>query len=262
MADDPGLPIFEDDLDEPGVIGAHLLHRPRDLAPVAVLCFFNDLLVDLAQRGVLVSRYVLRSEIGSNHIYEVEVDGRTVSVMHPGVGSPLAVGFVEEAAAVGLRTFVACGGAGALNPSLDVGHVMVVDSAVRDEGTSAHYVRPSRVISAQDTGVSVATRVLSDLDVPHFVGRTWTTDAMFRETPSRIKRRVEEGCHMVDMEASALMAIARFRGLTLAHLLYAGDMVAGGDWDSRHWDRATSVRESLFWASTKIALALHDDVTT
>ena len=252
------LPIFEDDLDEPGIIEAHLLHEPQPLAPVAVLCFFNDLLTSLVERGVLTRRYTLRSEIGSNHVYEVALDGRPVCVLHPGVGSPLAVGFTEEAAALGITTFVACGGAGALNPRYDLGHVMVVESAVRDEGTSAHYARPSRVISAQLLGVDVAHRVLDEMGVEHFTGRAWTTDAMFRETRSRVQRRIDEGCHMVDMEASALMALAQYRHLRFAHVLYAGDMVAGDEWDNRHWDRAQSVRESLFWAATRIAVALHD----
>ena len=258
MSDPDDLPLFEDDLGEPGVIEAQLLHSPQPIAPVAVLCFFNDLLADLEERDVLAPRYILRSEIGSNSIYEVSVDGRTVSVLHPGVGSPLAVGFTEEAVALGITTFVACGGAGALDPDFDLGHVMVVQSAVRDEGTSSHYARPSRTIPAQALGVDVADRILNDLGVPHFIGRAWTTDAMFRETQSRIRRRIAEGCHMVDMEASALIALAEYRQLRLAHVLYAGDMVAGDTWDNRHWDRATSIRESLFWSATRIALALHD----
>jgi uridine phosphorylase len=258
LSDD--VPLLEDDLGERGVIEAHLLHRPTQLAPVAVLCFFNELLGQLGRDGVLIPRYTLRSEIGDNHIYEVRVDGRPVSVMHPGVGAPLAVGFAEEAVAVGITTFVACGGAGALNSEYDLGQVMVVDSALRDEGTSLHYLRPSRTVAADPRGVQVASDVLSELGIDHFVGRTWTTDAMFRETPSRVRRRVEEGCHMVDMEASALMALAHYRDLTLAHILYAGDMVVGEQWDSRHWDRASTVREKLFWAAARVALALHDDV--
>lgn len=252
------LPIFEDDLGEPGIIEAHLLHDRQPLAPVAVLCFFNDILRDLVERGELTRRYTLRSEIGSNHIYEVVVDERRLCVMHPGVGSPLAVGFTEEAMALGITTFVACGGAGALDARFDLGNVMVVDSAVRDEGTSAHYARPARIIAAQPLGVEVANRVLDALGVEHFTGRAWTTDAMFRETRSRVRRRIDEGCHMVDMEASALMALARYRDVRLAHVLYAGDMVAGEEWESRHWDRAQSIRESLFWAATRVALALHD----
>lgn len=259
MSTQDALPIFEDDLEEPGVIEASHLHQPQRIAPMAVLCFFNDLLASLVERNLLTKRYTLRSEIGSNHIYELAIDGQVVSVLHPGVGSPLAVGFVEEAIAVGISTFVACGGAGALDPRFDVGHVMVVESAVRDEGTSMHYARPARVIDAHSLGVQVAHHVLEQLKIEHVVGRAWTTDAMFRETRSRVSRRVAEGCHMVDMEASALIALARYRNVRLAHVLYAGDMVVGEEWDSRQWDRAASVRESLFWASARIALALHGE---
>lgn len=252
------LPLFEDDLSEPGVIEAHMLHDTQSLAPVAVLCFFHEVLTDLMERGVLTRRYTLRSEIGANHIYDMTFKGRTVCVLHPGVGSPLAVGYTEEAAALGITTLVACGGAGALDEDFDLGQVMVVESALRDEGTGAHYVRPSRVIDAQPLGVDVAHRVLDSLGVPHFTGRVWTTDAIFRETPSRVQRRVEEGCHMVDMEASALMAMTQYRKLQFAHVLYAGDMVVGESWDQRHWDRAQDVRESLFWAAVEIAIELHD----
>jgi len=258
MSNESTLPLFEDDLDEAGVIEASMLHRPQAVPPVAVLCFFNDLLSELVDRGVLTHRYTLRSEIGANHVYEAVVDGTTISVLHPGVGAPLAVGFTEEAVALGIRTFVACGGAGALDRTFDLGRVMVVSSALRDEGTSFHYARPSRTLDADALGVAVAQRVLTELDVPHFTGRAWTTDAMLRETRSRVQRRIDEGCHMVDMEASALMALAQYRGLRMAHILYAGDMVAGETWDNRHWDRATTLRESLFWAAARVAVALHE----
>ncbi|NNN09509.1 MAG: nucleoside phosphorylase [Acidimicrobiaceae bacterium] len=250
--------MFEDDLDEPGIIEAKLLHDPQPVAPIAVLCFFNDLLRSLVERGLLTRRYTLRSEIGSNHVYEVDIDSRRVCVLHLGVGSPLAVGFTEEAAALGITTFVACGGAGALDARFDLGHVMVVESALRDEGTSSHYARPTRFIRAQRLGAEIAHHVLDDLGIEHFTGRVWTTDAMFRETRSRVQRRIDDGCHMVDMEASALMALAQYRHLRLAHVLYAGDMVAGEEWDSRHWDHAETIRESLFWAAARVALALHD----
>ncbi len=80
------------------------------------------------------------SEIGRNPIYEIDHDGRRLVVMHPGVGAPLAAGFLEELIARGCRTFVACGGAGVLVPDVALGHVIVPTSAVRDEGTSYHYL--------------------------------------------------------------------------------------------------------------------------
>ncbi len=252
------LPLFENDLGEPGVIQGHMLHSKDVVIPhVAVLCFFNELLEQLANENVLTPIYTLRSEIGKNHVYEFTSDFGTVAVVHPGVGAPLAAGFVEEMAALGVTTFVACGGAGALVEDLALGHVMIVSSALRDEGTSFHYAPPSRIIEADQVGVRVLEATLHELDVPFYVGRTWTTDAFLRETRSRVRRRIDEGCTMVDMESSAFIAVSQFRRLRFAQLLYAGDSLAGGEWDSRHWEHARGVREHLFYVAAHAALELH-----
>ena len=251
------LPLHEDDLDEPGLIDALRMHRRGQVAPVAVLCFFNELLNELANEGVLTPVYHLRSEIGHNPVYEMDVPGGSVAVVHPGVGAPLAAAVVEEMRGLGVRTFVACGGAGALRDELSLGHVMVVESALRDEGTSFHYATPSRTIRADALGIEVLDAVLGEHGVGHFTGRTWTTDAFFRETRSRIQRRIDEGCSMVDMESSAFIAVARYYGLRFAQLLYAGDSLAGDDWDSRHWDQASDRRRALFMLAAEGAWALH-----
>lgn len=252
------IPLFEDDLGEPGVIEAAVLHRRPALIPtVAVLCFFNDLIDQLRAEGRLVERYVLHSEIGTNPVYEFQGDAGPVSVVHPGVGAPLAAAVLEEVAALGVTTFVAVGGAGALEDELSLGAVMVVASALRDEGTSFHYAAPGRIIDADPLGVRVLESVLDDHAVPHVVGRTWTTDGFFRETRSRVARRLDEHCSMVDMESSAFIAVARYRGLRFAQLLYAGDSLAGETWDHRSWTRASSVREDLFALAAEAASRLH-----
>jgi len=251
------LPLTEHDLDEPGIIDPTSLHRGRSVHPVAVLCFFNELLGAMANDGTLTPIYRLRSEIGHNPVYELRIADGVVSVVHPGVGAPLAAAFVEEMRGLGVTTFVACGGAGALRDGLALGHVMIVDSALRDEGTSFHYAEPSRVIDADPLGVDVLESVLRERGVEHFRGRTWTTDGFFRETRSRIARRLDEGCSMVDMESSAFIAVARYHGLRFAQLLYAGDSVAGEDWDSRHWDSALDMRRDLFLLAAEAAWTLH-----
>ena len=133
-----------------------------------------------------------------------------MAVFHPGVGAPLAASLFEDAIAHGCSSFVACGGAGALVPGLALGHVVVPDAAVRDEGTSSHYLPPAREVAADPEAVAVA--VLERNGVPHTVGKTWSTDAPYRETVGRIARRRAEGCITVEMEAAAFMAVARHRG--------------------------------------------------
>ncbi len=248
--------LFDDDLSEDGVITPDLLHRGRRVPETAVMCFFNDLLGALVQEGALRPIYTLRSEIGSNAVYEFLTPNGPLSVVHPGVGAPLAAGVLEELRGLGVRTVVACGGAGALRADLDLGRVIVVESAVRDEGTSFHYASPSRTIDADVVAREITERVLTEHGVEFVVGRTWTTDGFFRETRSRIARRVDEGCVSVDMEAAALIAVARYHGLRLAHLLYAGDQLSGEEWDSRHWDRASHHRRALFTLATQVATRL------
>ena len=174
-----------------------------------VLCFFQDVIEAVVQElgGVQIGR--LSSEIGHNPIWSVEVaDGVPVAVVHPGVGAPLAAAFLEELIPRGGRAFVACGGAGVLVPELAVGHVMVPTTAVRDEGTSYHYLPPSRTVDPSPVAQAAILDVLRERDVPFVEGATWTTDAIYRETRTKAAARVAEGCISVEMEAAALFAVA------------------------------------------------------
>jgi uridine phosphorylase len=164
---------------------------------------------------------------------------------------------LDEVIALGGREFVAVGGAGCLVPDLVMGHAVVVDSAIRDEETSFHYVEPSRTIAADPALVEALEATLTDAGAPFVTGRTWTTDAPYREARTRVARRVEQdGCLTVEMEASALMAIAAYRGVRLVSLLYAGDSLAGDEWDHRGWHTAFDVREGLFWLAADAVLRI------
>jgi uridine phosphorylase len=254
------IPLLEDDLVSPGVIqpGAGLLPLELDGAvpPAAVLCFFQEVLESLAARGQARPIGRLLSEVGPNPLYVVKVGAAEVLVVHPGVGAPLAAGILEEVIALGCRSIVACGGAGALRDDLVLGLAVVVDEAVRDEGTSFHYLAPSRTVAADRHGVEVLEALLAEHGVPYLTGKSWTTDAFYREARPRIDRRVAEGCLTVEMEAAAFMAVARFRGVRFAQLLYAGDSVAGATWEERGWNRAGTIRESVFRLALEAAVRL------
>jgi uridine phosphorylase len=250
------LPLLEDDLGSSAVIEPSEVISPIDMPACVVLCFFSEVLAGLAARDDVPELKVLEAAHGPHPVYEVERAGQRLAVLHPGVGAPLAAGFFEEAIALGGRTFVAVGGAGALVPELVLGHAVVVDGAVRDEGTSLHYLAPSRMVEADRDGVLALQETLTAAGVPFVTARTWTTDAMYRETRARVDRRVAEGCATVDMEAAALIAVARYRGVQFAQVLYAGDSLAGASWDKRGWTAAVSVRERLFWHAADAALRL------
>jgi uridine phosphorylase len=244
-----GPPILEFDPEPTAIIDpgwASASGRSRRIAGRVVLCFFQDV-IEAAVRdlgGEQIGR--LQSEIGHNPIWSVDVGGVPVAVVHPGVGAPLAAGFMEELVPRGGRVFVACGGAGVLVPELAVGHVIVPTTAVRDEGTSYHYLPASRTVDPSPVALAAILEVLRERDVPYVTGATWTTDGIYRETRARAARRVAEGCLTVEMEAAALFAVAAFRGVTIGQLLYAGDDLSGEAWDSRGWDTHGSARRLLF----------------
>jgi len=221
----------------------------------AVLCFFADVIEQLTSEGQASECARWRGEEGVQVLYEVDLDGGHVAVLHPGVGAALAAVRLENAIALGCRRFVACGGAGALVPDLALGHVVVPTSAVRDEGTSYHYLPPDREVRADPEAVRLVEGLLNERGVPCVLGKTWTTDGPYRETPARVSRRRQEGCLVVEMEAAALFAVAQFRQVPLVSLLYAGDSLASDEWDHRSWDRHHG-REPLFRLAAEAALRL------
>jgi uridine phosphorylase len=198
-----------------------------------------------------------RSEMGLHPVYRLDAGGgRQVALFHPGVGAPLAAGMLEEVIALGSRRFIVCGGAGALDRALTVGHLVVPTSAVRDEGTSYHYMPASREVAAPGEAVAAIEAVLRAEGLPYVLGKTWTTDAIFRETPARIAWRREEGCVTVEMEAATLFAVAQFRGVTLGQILYSGDDLSGPVWDSRGWTSKAEVRAQLLRLAVEACLRL------
>lgn len=242
---DSGLPLAEFDGDSPALFDPSPAHIRGEVPDRAVVCFFRDVIDEVCGDGRAEVVAETTWESGVHRLYRLPVDGGHVGVFHPGVGAPLAAGVLEEMIATGCRAFVACGGAGAVIPGLALGHVVVVDSAVRDEGTSYHYLPASREVAADPAVTAVLSAVLEERDVPHVVGKTWTTDAPYRETRARIAARRAEGCLTVEMEAAAFLAVARHRSVRFGQYLYAGDDVSGEVWDSRQW-QTSSARRDLF----------------
>lgn len=252
-----GHPILEFDDAPEAVLEPKRLIKPIDIPECAVVCFFQDVITRLAQQHEARVIRHLRSEIGTHPVYEVAIDGQRLAVFHPGVGAPLAAAMLEEVIALGCRTFIACGGAGVLDSAIAVGHVLVPASAIRDEGTSYHYLPPAREVSASPEAVAAIERVLQANNVEYLVTKTWTTDAIYRETPAKVRRRRAEGCVTVEMEAAAFFAVAQFRNVRFGQLLYGGDDVAAEQWRSRHWT-THDVRETLFWLAAEASLAMKD----
>ena len=167
-----------------------------------------------------------------------------------------AAGISALSTETGVRGVIARGGAGALVPELVMGHAVILTGAVRDEGTSFHYLAAGRVVSADPGPAESLAGALSAAAVETTHGLNGSMDAIYRETRARVSRQVEEGCLVVEMEASALMAIARYRSIPFGEVVMAGDSLAGREWQHRGWMTAKSARRQLFASAADAAVAL------
>lgn len=253
------FPIIEFDSDRRAIFNPQDHHYSMALSARVVLCFFQEVLQQLATGGRLEILGNLVSEIGENPVYRLNWQGIDLTVLHPGVGAPLAAGFLEEAISLGGSAFIACGACGVLDDEIAAGHPVVLTSAVRDEGVSYHYLPPGREVAASPQAVSALDMTLRRSGLEYRLGKTWTTDGLYRETASRRSRRMEEGCIVVEMEAAAFFAVAQFRGVRMGQVVYGGDLVVPGGWDKRGWSSRMDSRELLFWLAVEACAALEVD---
>ncbi len=192
-------------------------------------------------------------------VYELEYHGKKIALVQAGVGGPVAAAQIEELTTLGCKKFIACGSCGVLDKDIAAGHLIIPTSSVRDEGTSYHYIAPSREIAADEQMIQVIEKTFIQKNVPYIKAKTWTTDAIYRETPQRIAARKNEGCVTVEMEAAAYMAVSQFNNVGFGQILYAGDNLGGDVWDSRGYSLLTDIREFVLRHALDVCLNLKDN---
>ena len=115
-------------------------------------------------------------------------------------------------------TMAFCGVPGAA-VAIEELHAIIPVSAVRDEGTSYHYLEPSHEVECHKETVQTVVSCLEQMGIPFTTGKTWTSDVIYRETPDMVELRRNEGCITVEMEAAAFFAVSRYYNIPLAQLL-------------------------------------------
>jgi uridine phosphorylase len=162
-----------------------------------------------------------------------------------GPGAPLAGIVVEELAAAGTRRFVIVGIAGSLQPELRLGGIVLCTRALRDEGTSHHYLAPGRFTEPSPKLTDTLRAALGRAGTPFVTGPTWTIDAPYRETIAEIRRYRSQGILTVEMEASAVFAIARLRGCESAAVFVISDHLDERGWEPRFHDCRPALHKAL-----------------
>jgi uridine phosphorylase len=154
-------------------------------------------------------------------LYEFALAGKTAGIVGCAVGAPFAVLVAEELFACGCQLLISLTSAGQIVAAGDPPYFVIIDRALRDEGTSYHYAPAETFAKADEGMVETATSAVTRSGLRIYVGSSWTTDAPFRETAAAVEAARAKGILAVEMEAAALYAFARRRNvavLCLAHV--------------------------------------------
>lgn len=206
---------------------------------------FNSL-KEIVKKCKKIYDFKAASSISPIYLY----DKKFIIALCP-LGGPSAANLMEELSFVGIDTFIACGSCGCLLKEFpDVKYFLPTD-AIRDEGLSYHYLPPNRTVDTNAELNQIIRTTLIEENKTFIEGRIWTTDAMYRETPNRIQRRMKEGALGVDMECASLAACAKFNKLKFSALFYFTDLIHATTWQWRMYDKV-KLRTNLIYMCEKV----------
>lgn len=170
---------------------------------------------------------------GALPVYKTYYKNQDIAFYLSRVGAPACVAGFEEVVAMGAKKFVMFGSCGVLDDEKVKDNMIIPVSAVRDEGTSYHYIAPSEEIKASEHSIRVLQNVLEFCGYSYVKGKTWTSDAIYRETIPAIEERRQEGCLAVEMECASMLAVSQYRQIPFIQFLYGADSLSSEKWEIR-----------------------------
>ena len=232
-----------------------------EICETIILSFNGEIVERIKQMDGVYEGGYLTNLNGKFPWYIYEVDGLKLAVTMATIGASMVVGFLEELKARGFNNFIVLGSCGVLDQSIQADKIILPSSALRDEGTSYHYAPASDEISYDEALLSTLENALDKYGIEHIRTKAWTTDAFYRETAAKVKRRLAAGAKVVDMEASAIMAWAQYRYAKVYQFFYTADYVNhhNHEWDARRKERKADAM-TFFDIAVSIALELGKQV--
>jgi uridine phosphorylase len=196
-------------------------------APKGVIFVYSKMLFD-----DVIKRHKVKEIKGFiGEFYLLEETGGKIGIMGRfGIGAPAAAALMDELIACGVKRFISIGSAGTLQKNLKIGDIVVCNRAIRDEGTSHHYIKPSKYADASNQLTKQIEHALQKLGWKYILGTSWTIDAPYRETVAEARQYQKEGVATVEMEIAALFAVAKYRRVDAGAILAVGDSLAELKW--------------------------------
>jgi uridine phosphorylase len=164
-------------------------------------------------------------------LHEVKKTNNRVTILtNFGGGSMIVAELAEELAVMGAKKMIMMTWAGALQPHLKSGDIVVCNRAIRDDGVSQHYLPPEKYVDGDAGLAEQLAQAIQARGAGCEIGSTWTTAAPYRETRAEVQRYQAEGVKVVEMESAGLFTIGQIRGIQTAAVVVIMDSLASLEW--------------------------------
>lgn len=241
------IPILEFDTEQSAVImpeNCYDYHFPHK----AVMLFMEPEIDDFVAKNECEVVGKFESVTKVFVVYKTKINNVDIAFVQTPLGGAGAVQIMEQLIAGGAREIIAAGCCGALVEDTE-GSFFIPTAALRQEGTSYHYLPPSREVELDRKPIKAICKVLENAGLNYTLCKTWTTDGFYRETKEMVQYRKSEGYSVVEMECASLAACAKMRGILFGQLLFTADSLANVDaHDIRNWGN------DFFAAAMKLAM--------
>lgn len=257
MPDNSSMPLLEYDSSQEAVIMPQHENLNIRFPAVAVFAFLGECIDGYALENNLPVLDEFVSITKAYPVYLVRHKGTSFCLCQAPLGGPAAVQIMDWLIGYGVTKIISAGSCGVLD-DIPENEFLVPRMALRDEGTSFHYLPAERFVETDPAIRAVIEKCFIRQGLAYRECVTWTTDGFFRETKDKVKARKEEGCLTVEMECSALAACARFRQVQFGQFLFTADSLASVDrHETRDWG-AASLKPALL-LSLDIAAELAEE---
>ena len=222
------------EISEPVLFGpSDTTKRIENFPEICISTFSENIIEKFSSLKGVEKIAELYSANGILPVYKIRYKDKEIAFYRSMVGAPACVACFEEIVAMGVKKFVLFGSCGVLDDNKVKDNIIIPVSAVRDEGTSYHYITPSPEIEANTHSIQILENVLTACGYPYVKGKTWTSDAIYRETLSAIKERQQEGCLAIEMECASMFAVSKYRHIPFIQFLYRADNLSSETWEIR-----------------------------
>ncbi len=231
------IPLLEFDTDPSAVISPTHENLDLTLPQRCVFAFLGDCIDRYAHSVGAKQVGSFESATKDYPVYITEYKGEKIALCQAPVGSSPAAQLLDWLIGYGVRKVISAGSCGALDKLSENSFLLPV-RALRDEGTSYHYAPPSRFIDVDPVAQEAVKSAFIEHGIAPIDVITWSTDGFYRETKDKVAYRKKEGCSVVEMECSALVAVSKQRGAVFGMILYTADTLSDPEkYDERSWGK-------------------------